>query len=208
MISAEIFPNDHQGARPRVPIVVQAHSQGDLPTTFTRMGVPKLNFLVRGLANVCRGQRVLELFSGSGLGTVLITRLTHHVVALDLHNDFAPWRFDPTENYQRQGGNSNPTFVAADARTLPFADASFDVVLAPDSPRTPSCPTAEQQLLFLAAAQEAKRVLRQGGVFAATAPASWVGELEFAKVVTTVPTSRRCQFKHDIVFLRATNDTD
>lgn len=182
-------------------------------SNISRLGPDKVEFLVRGVAQVRPGSDVLELFGGSGLSTACIAkqlsrpdRLT--TVDRDYQNlDFERWASKFKLRPER------PRFVLADARDLPFPDRHFDYVLAPDSPRTRFEGTGEewglspveQKSLFLESAQEALRVLREGGIFAATAPRSWCEALE-AKIISS---SRRLAFREcddPVVYMKLTHE--
>lgn len=175
----------------------------------SRLGPAKVRFLIEGVAQVRANNRVLEIFGGTGLSTVLLAkRLSrpNRLTSVDLSYGLEGFASDPKANYEALAGQyglrrpERPQFVRADARALPFEDGSFDYVLAPDSPRTRFEGTGEewglgveeQKELFLGAAEEAKRVLRPGGVFAATAPQSWCEALG-ARVILAA--SRRLGFR-------------
>lgn len=162
----------------------------------TRLSPAKVEFLARGIAQIHRRHLVLELFSGGGTASKVIQKTCRKLISVDIA---------PT-------GNA----IRADARHLPFLDNTFDVVLAPDSPRTAwdrlgfgtdgnecNLTPDEQRQLFLDSAQEAWRVLKYGGVFAATAPSLWVESLPDVKIIP--PPSRRlgfCGGQNSVVYLR------
>ena len=100
--------------------------------------------------NVCAGERVLDVAAGNGNATLAAARRFADVTS----TDYVPALLD--KGRDRAVAEGLPVkFQVADAEALPFADASFDVVLstfgamfAPDHLRT---------------AREMLRVLRGGG---------------------------------------------
>lgn len=97
---------------------------------------------------------VLDLGSATcATGRLLRQRFKRaHIVSLDLSLAML------VEGRKRKSWFSRSSFVQADAHRLPFADASFDIVVA--NQLLPWAP--EPQLMF----EEVARVLRNGGVFA------------------------------------------
>jgi ubiquinone/menaquinone biosynthesis C-methylase UbiE len=101
-------------------------------------------------ADVCAGQHVLDVAAGNGNATLAAARRFAHVTS----TDYVPALLD--KGRERARAEALPvTFQVADVEALPFADASYDVVLstfgcmfAPDHART---------------AREMQRVLRPGG---------------------------------------------
>lgn len=231
IFKSEIIPNAHQKqTADGTPVVVQATSVENLPKALTSLGKKKIKYLVSGIAQVKRSDRVLELFGGTNASTAAIreTASPAFLVSVDLHNSIssrAPWSYDAKENYRRQNTQQRgkmPHFITADAEQLPFADESFDVIIAPDSPRTSTGRLGEeldagkesnltiedQQLLFKRTSNEAFRVLEFGGKYAGTIPLSWAESLESAGFqniqlfshaelpgVTKVSLGRELQFK-------------
>jgi len=182
----EIYPNSHLGAKTNLPTVVE----GDfLPSRLTRIGRDKFRQLMN-YANIQKGQTILEMFAGSNMGTaILAKRLVYpdRLTALDLHYGFetgVTWRYVWEENYLRQAreegvkSKRQPNFLAADARDVPLKDRTFDCILIPDSPRNPQN-QAWQKDLFVIAALEARRLLKEGGTFGASCYESWAGILKF-----------------------------
>ncbi len=101
-------------------------------------------------ANVCAGERVLDVAAGNGNATLAAARRFADVTS----TDYVPALLD--KGRERAVAEGLPVkFQVADVEALPFTDASFDVVLstfgamfAPDHQRT---------------AREMLRVLRGGG---------------------------------------------
>lgn len=98
------------------------------------------------------GARALDLGAGSGGNTPLLTAAGYGAVALEHHPVAAA--------YTR--GRGLPV-VQADGQRLPFADSSFDLVLA--------CDVLEHLHRDDQAVQEVRRVLRPGGHLVLTVPA-------------------------------------
>ncbi|MBL8825927.1 MAG: class I SAM-dependent methyltransferase [Planctomycetaceae bacterium] len=215
MARHQIVPNELQGGQSE-PVWIE----GLAPPGLTRLGAAKVEFLVRGVAQLRSSATVLELFGGTGLSTAIIAaELTHpeRLVSVDLHYARGAWRYCAWDNYRQQLANRPahrpglPRLICADAAHLPLADACFDCVIAPDSPRTrfdasgveTSLDQDAQRQLFLAALHESLRVLKPGGLFAATAPRSWVADLPNLKIITAP--SERLRFKtaaDPVVYLR------
>lgn len=101
-------------------------------------------------ADVCAGEQVLDVAAGNGNATLAAARRFAHVTS----TDYVPTLLD--KGRERARAEALPvTFQVADAEALPFAAASFDVVLstfgvmfAPDQAR---------------AAREMLRVVKPGG---------------------------------------------
>lgn len=104
----------------------------------------------------CQGKLVLDLGCGSGYGSARIASVASAVTGVDVAADaiaFAKARYAaPNLNYRQ---------VVADA-ALPFEDASFDVVL--------SFQVIEHVVDEASYLQEARRVLRPGGVLLLITP--------------------------------------
>ena len=111
-----------------------------------------------------RGARVLEVGAGAAQGT---RWLRAHAGAQAVATDVSAGMLGAARRLDEQTGARTP-LVQADARALPFADASFDVVF-----------TAFGALPFIPDAArvhaEVARVLRPGGrwVFSVTHPLRW-----------------------------------
>jgi SAM-dependent methyltransferase len=117
-----------------------------------------------------RGDRVLDLGCGAGRHAFEAHRRGARVVAADLdHAELPP--VAAMFGAQREAGETAPpaaaTAVAADATRLPFADDSFDAVIAAE--------ILEHVPDDAAAMAEIARVLRPGGTAAVTVPA-WLPE--------------------------------
>jgi len=205
MSRTQIIPNELQGGQGR-----PAWVDGTPPVTLTRLGAAKVEFLARGVAQLKANWRVLELFGGTGLSTAVIAAQLskpERLVSIDLHYGAGDWRYCVEANYRDAASEQRlkqvelPKFICADAAQLPLADATFDAVLAPDSPRTrfdasgieAGLNDVEQRTLFERATRESLRVLKPGGVWAATAPRSWLGNFPEVKIIE--PSSSRLKFK-------------
>jgi ubiquinone/menaquinone biosynthesis C-methylase UbiE len=185
-LKKEIYPNTHLGAKAVLPTIVEGDQ---LPLTLNRISRDRFRHLMN-YANIQKGQTVLEMFAGSNMGTaILAKRLIYadRLTALDLHYGFetgVTWRYVWEENYPRQAkeegvrSKKQPHFIAADARDVPLKDRTFDCILAPDSPRISTIQTWQKDL-FVVAALEARRLLKEGGTFAATCYPSWAEVLKY-----------------------------
>ena len=103
----------------------------------------------------CRDKDVLDVASGEGYGTALLAQVARSAVGLEI----APEAVDHAREAYK---TNNLSFVVGDARSLPSADATFDVVT--------SFETIEhlaEQRLFL---NEIRRVLRPGGLLIISTP--------------------------------------
>ncbi len=206
MAKVAIIPNARQGGD-NSPVWVEGHAP---PEALTRLGAAKVEYLVRGVAQLRGNARVLELFGGTGLSTVIIAgQLTRadRLVSVDLHYALGAWHYCVRENYEQAARGYRvpldtwPQFVCADATCLPLSDESFDYVIAADSPRTrfdasgieAGLDEREQRALFHSAMAEALRVLRPGGTLAATAPRSWCALLSGAQLIAAP--NARLRFK-------------
>jgi SAM-dependent methyltransferase len=99
-----------------------------------------------------RGQFVLDLGSGTGWALDMLRRLGHRGIGVDA---LTP-PVDPTN------AQSTDRFLRSDATRLPFADSTFDAVLALD---------VLEHVDDVTALSEVHRVLRPEGVIVATVPA-------------------------------------
>jgi SAM-dependent methyltransferase len=141
-------------------------ASGDYPDVADRL-LPDLGAILVGAAAVRPGQRVLDVAAGAGnVAIPAAAGAAADVVALDV----AP---ELLQEGRRRAEARGVTveWVEGDAAAMPFADASFDVVLScvgvmfvPDQPR---------------AAAELLRVCRPGGTIGLVSwtPAGFIGEL-------------------------------
>lgn len=105
------------------------------------------------LAALTGQERVLDVATGGGHTALAFSYHAKEVVASDL----TPRMLEAAERFVVSRGRSNVVFQQADAESMPFADADFDVVTARLAPHHfPSPPR------FVA---EVARVLRPGGRF-------------------------------------------
>jgi SAM-dependent methyltransferase len=144
------------------PGTARIDSPEDYGAAAERLGLELL-----AMADIRPGMRVLD--AGCGFGGTLAS-LREKVAGLDLVGlNIDARQLQRAAALAREGSGAPPSFVAADACTLPFADASFDRVLAVECIfHFPS------RAAFLA---EVRRVLRPGGVLVLSdfVPASaWV----------------------------------
>jgi arsenite methyltransferase len=106
------------------------------------------------LAALAAGERVIDLGSGSGTdafcAAVLVGR-SGHVVGVD----FTPEQLAKARRLRNRDGFSNVDFVEAPIEALPYADATFDVVL--------SNGVINLSVVKHRVFAEAARVLRPGG---------------------------------------------
>jgi len=99
-----------------------------------------------------KGKRVLEVATGPGLLARHIAPTAKEVIA----TDFAPGMINEAK---KKNNPDNLHFEVADAKNLPFEDASFDVVLIANALHI--MPESERALA------EAKRVLKDDGILIA-----------------------------------------
>ncbi len=127
------------------------------------------------------------------------------LVALDLLNGPAPgftWNYVPAKNFpplmqplellppEIRLNYTQPEFVAANAAHMPLEDGSFDLIVAPDSPKQAlhniekgsggewGLSYEESHELFYQATQECFRILAPGGRLVTSAPTSWTTNLK------------------------------
>jgi SAM-dependent methyltransferase len=148
-------------------------SSGDYAVVGTTLQIVGEN--LAEAADVCAGERVLDVAAGNGNATLAAARRFAHVTS----TDYAPSLLDKGSARARAEG-LEVKFQVADVEALPFADAAFDVTLssfgamfAPDHERT---------------AQEMLRVTRPGGRIglANWTPDSFIGRL-FKVIAAHVP---------------------
>ena len=120
-----------------------------------------------GLLGDTAGRDVLEIGAGSGQCSRWLAGRGAHVVATDLSAGMVATGLRVNDSLP-DGSTGRVPFVQCDGRSLPFADASFDVVF-----------TAYGVVPFVGDSDvvmaEAARVLRPGGrfVFSTTHPVRW-----------------------------------
>ena len=102
-----------------------------------------------------RGLDVIDVASGEGYGSSLIAQSAKSVLGVELSEDAA-------SHAQREYGNMNLRFEVGDARALPAADASMDVVVSFETLEH----FFEHEQFFL----EARRVLRPTGFLLVSTP--------------------------------------
>ncbi len=116
------------------------------------------------------GDLVLDVGTGFGRHTFELARRGHHVVAVDLAADEVLGT-KATLHAMAEAGEIAPGtdvgVLRGDATRLPFVDGAFDAVLTSE--------VLEHVPDDVGALAEMSRVLRPGGVFAATVP-SWLPE--------------------------------
>jgi len=126
-------------------------------------------------ADVCAGDRVIDVAAGNGNATLAAARRFARVTS----TDYVPHLLEKASHRAKAEG-LDVTFQVADAEALPYGDDMFDVALstfgvmfAPDHPR---------------AASEMMRVVRPGGrvAMANWTPAGFIGQL-FKVVAAHVP---------------------
>ena len=116
------------------------------------------------------GDLVLDVGTGFGRHTFELARRGHHVVAVDLAADEVLGTKATLHAMAEAGEIAAGTDVGVlrgDATRLPFVDGAFDAVLTSE--------VLEHVPDDVGALAEMSRVLRPGGVFAATVP-SWLPE--------------------------------
>src|SRR4029079_414198 len=80
------------------------------------------------LGRLAPGERVLDLGSGAGTDTLVAAQMVGeegHVTGIDM----TPWMRCTARAAAGEMGAANVEFVESEAEQLPFADASFDVVI-------------------------------------------------------------------------------
>jgi SAM-dependent methyltransferase len=103
----------------------------------------------------CREKDVLDVASGEGYGTAMLAQVAKSAIGVEIAADAVA---HATSSYQR----ANLTYLQGDARVIPVADASCDVVV---SFETIEHFAEHQQFL-----NEVRRVLRPGGLFIVSTP--------------------------------------
>jgi SAM-dependent methyltransferase len=103
----------------------------------------------------CREKDVLDVASGEGYGTAMLAQVAKSAIGVEIADDAVA---HATSSYQR----ANLTYLQGDARSIPVADASRDVVVSFETIEH----FAEQQQFL----NEVRRVLRPGGLFIVSTP--------------------------------------
>lgn len=209
--------------RSDLPATVLISKLNNFPLQLSRLCKRKMEYFIRCWARPHKGQRILELFGGTCLGTALIAqRLATplDLTSIDIRFSRAgTWRYAFNENYQHmaqyyhlKSPEITPTFLGMNAKKLSFTSPLFHMVIAADSPRGATneyllpLSDALQRELFVKAAHESFRVLKLNGVFVATCRQSWVEDLKiFPKVETSFgpPKVRFPQCDDPVVYVRA-----
>ena len=112
-----------------------------------------------GLLEISSGQRILDAGCGTGLVSAMLARQVGArglVAGLDISRDLV--KLGPVNAAQADVAE-RVTFARGDARRLPFADRSFDVVLSVDCAGYP----ASSREAMVGQLREFARVLRPGG---------------------------------------------
>ena len=109
---------------------------------------------------VQRGERVLDLGCGAGRHSFEAQRLGAQVIAVDLDDAVLK-----DVNEMMKDGSTPASCVVGDALRLPFADASFDRIIASE--------VLEHIPADAGAMVEIERVLKAGGTVAVTVPRCW-----------------------------------
>ncbi len=109
-------------------------------------------FLARDL---CRDMDVLDIASGEGYGAALLSQTARSVVAIEISAE-------AVRHAQAAYPRDNLRFVSCDARSIPIADASVDIVV--------SFETIEHFAEHDRFISEIRRVLRPGGALVISSP--------------------------------------
>ncbi|MBW4695979.1 MAG: class I SAM-dependent methyltransferase [Lyngbya sp. HA4199-MV5] len=81
--------------------------------------------LLSQMANLTDEDDVLDVACGSGIVACAFAPMVHHVTGIDL----TPAMLEQAQIMARQSGSTNLTWQQGDIEALPFADASFSLVL-------------------------------------------------------------------------------
>lgn len=142
-----------------------------LPNDFERM-IPEYHkhsliygeHIVRYLsaASLLKGKIVLDIASGSGYGTQILSREAKKVIGVDISEDSVEYA---KQNY----GSNNTTYLVGDGEKIPLPDKHVDVVVSFET-----IEHIEDYKQFMA---EVKRVLKDDGLLVLSTP----NDLEFAE---------------------------
>lgn len=140
-------------------------ASGDYPAVADTV-IPDLGQTLVDACGITAGQRVLDVAAGSGNASIPAARIGTVVVASDL----TPELLDVGRRTAESEGLTLE-WRAADAEALPFADASFDVVI--------SCVGVMFAPFHQAAADELLRVTRPSGIIGLSSwtPEGFIGQL-------------------------------
>jgi SAM-dependent methyltransferase len=113
--------------KPADPFVELKNRQREMWASFTPTAMfttPVAAQLVK-FAGVVSGENVLDVGTGTGVVAITAARLGARVTGLDL----TPALLDQARENSRIAGMENIVWTEGDAESLPFPDASFDVVM-------------------------------------------------------------------------------
>jgi ubiquinone/menaquinone biosynthesis C-methylase UbiE len=106
-------------------------------------------------ADICHGMEVLDIASGEGYGSNLLSRKARRVIGVDLSKD-------ATEQAKAKYSHPNLSYIQGAAEAIPLDDASVDAVV--------SFETLEHHDKHEEMLAEIKRVLRPDGVLIISTP--------------------------------------
>lgn len=106
-------------------------------------------------AQLCTGKKVLDVASGEGYGSELISQIAESVIGLEISHE-------AIKHARATYPKNNLTFIQGDCAALPFEASTFDVVLSFET-----LEHIENQNLFLT---EIRRVLKPGGILVISTP--------------------------------------
>ncbi|MBI3442415.1 MAG: class I SAM-dependent methyltransferase [Candidatus Sungbacteria bacterium] len=112
----------------------------------TDLGIESWEFL--------RGKKILDL--GAGLGKFADIAKTHGIEVISMEKDLNFWKMVEFDVPSR-----DVPLVQGDAEHLPFADASFDLIISRAAP--PTISQSKEEVVKVIS--EARRVLKEGGEF-------------------------------------------
>lgn len=141
------------------PSPAEVWATGDYADVCDRM-VPRLGARLVELAGISAEQEALDVAAGTGNAAIPAARARARVTALDITPELIE-----TGQERSAAAGVDVRWICGDAQALPFADASFDVVLS--CVGVQFCPDGD------AAAAELARVCRPGGRIALV---SWTPE--------------------------------